>query len=326
VLSTDPSVIFVKDYVLQTRKSLIGAMLESLRYRPVTLLIGLSWCHQNEYLIKSLTGLIERRKASLKRHRFIVLANTNDEAELLQEAGLETAVCHQNAFLDETLYYPTNQTKRYDAIYDAALAPFKRHELAGKIDSLALISYVKSDVALDDTLRIAQENRHATWLNNPLVNTSSWLSDSEINHFLNQARVGLCLSAIEGAMYASAQYLLAGLPVVTTKNKGGRDVLLDAAYTRWVEDDPDSVAAAVDELARLNIDPHAIRNATLKKISAHRKVLLDLLNKLVGDKTGNQWAAEWPAGLPNRLYSDGIPFHKSLISLYFKSRRAPWAE
>lgn len=325
VLCTDPAVIYVKDYLLRNRKSLLGLLFESLRFRPVTVLIGLSWCHQNEYLIKSLSELIARRKARFHRHRFIVLTNTNDEAELLEKAGLETVICHQNTFLDETFYYPTNEIKRYDAIYDAALAPFKRHELASEIDNLALISYVKPDVEMAETTRIASENRHAVWLNDPLQKPSSWLSASEVNHLLNKARVGLCLSAVEGGMYASAQYLLAGLPVVTTKNKGGRDELLDPAYTRWVDDDPHAVAAAVDELAGMNIDPHAVRQETLKKFSVHRNVFVDLMNNLIGEMTGTQWAADWPSNLPNRLYSDNIPFHKSLLSLHLKGLRAPWS-
>jgi len=324
VLSVNPAVIYVKDYLLRNRKSLFGLLLESLRFKPVTLIIGLSWCHQNNYLIKSLKGLIASCQIRFPHYRFIILTNTPKEDEFLHEAGLETVFCNQNGFLDERLYFPTGEAKKYDAIYDAALAPFKRHELARKINRLALISYVKPDVTIEETRRIAHENQHAVWLNDPLDNSSSWLSDVEINHLLNQAKVGLCLSAVEGAMYASAQYLLAGLPVVTTKNKGGRDELLDPAYTRWVEDDPSAVAAAVDELAGLNLDPHTIRRETLKKFSIHRNVFTDLMNGITRETTGGPWATQWPANLPNRLYSDHIPFHRTLMSLHLGGRPAPW--
>ena len=53
------------------------------------------------------------------------------------------------------------------------------------------------------------------------------MNDEEVNNFLNQCKVGIILSEVEGANYASIQYLLAGLPVVSTKSKGGRDVFFD---------------------------------------------------------------------------------------------------
>ena len=38
------------------------------------------------------------------------------------------------------------------------------------------------------------------------------------------SQVGLCLSKSEGAMFASIEYLLCGLPIVSTKSVGGRDI------------------------------------------------------------------------------------------------------
>ena len=49
------------------------------------------------------------------------------------------------------------------------------------------------------------------------------LNTEEVRRILVQSRCGLALSAQEGAMYASGEYLLAGLPVVTTRSRGGRD-------------------------------------------------------------------------------------------------------
>ena len=324
VLSTNPPIIYMMDHLLRTRRNMMGLLLESLRRRHVSLVIALSWCYRNPHQIKWLAERVAYLQSRAPDHRFIILTNTTEEADLIRQAGLETVFCHQNVFLNEDLYYPMETAKKYDAIYDAALAPFKRHELARGIENLALISYVKSDVALHDTMRIADENRHAIWLNDPIDNPSSWLNETAVNHFLNQAKVGLCLSAVEGAMYASAQYLLAGLPVVTTQNTGGRDTLLDPAYTRWVEDDPHAVAAAAQELIELNIDPAFIRQETLKRFSTHRRVFLDLLNKIVREKTGGLWANKWPSDLPSRLFSDRIPFYKSFLSLHIQNSPAPW--
>jgi hypothetical protein len=59
---------------------------------------------------------------------------------------------------------------------------------------------------------------------------------------INKAHVGLCLSAEEGAMFVSAEYLLCGIPVVSTRNKGGRDVMFTPEHVFIADDTPESVA------------------------------------------------------------------------------------
>ena len=71
---------------------------------------------------------------------------------------------------------------------------------------------------------------------------------SEVNRHLNRAGVGLCLSEREGAMFASTEYLLSGLPVVSTPSTGGRHVYYDEEYCWTVPPDPRSVAEAVAAL------------------------------------------------------------------------------
>ncbi|WP_164127899.1 glycosyltransferase, partial [Stenotrophomonas maltophilia] len=66
---------------------------------------------------------------------------------------------------------------------------------------------------------------------NPIVDgLTARLTPEAVNRVYNQAAVGLCLSAVEGAMCASMEYLMAGLPVVSTPSVGGRDVYFDPDY------------------------------------------------------------------------------------------------
>jgi glycosyltransferase involved in cell wall biosynthesis len=48
-----------------------------------------------------------------------------------------------------------------------------------------------------------------------------------VNQGLARAVVGLCLSTVEGSNYASMEYMLAGLPIVSTPSIGGREVYFD---------------------------------------------------------------------------------------------------
>ena len=70
----------------------------------------------------------------------------------------------------------------------------------------------------------------------------------EVSNFINKCRVGLCLSSEEGGMYASTQYLLCGLPVVTTNNIGGRNTFFHPDYVYYAEDDSRDIAHGVEEL------------------------------------------------------------------------------
>ena len=81
------------------------------------------------------------------------------------------------------------------------------------------------------------------------------------------------LSKAEGACYASAEYLLCGLPLVTTKSIGGRDVFYDDAYTLVVDDTPEAVREGVRQMIERDISPEFIRRETLKKLSPHRVLL-----------------------------------------------------
>ena len=99
--------------------------------------------------------------------------------------------------------------------------------------------------------RIRELLSKATWLND----TGSFIPPQEISDYLCRARVGLALSAEEGPMAACVEYLLSGLPVVSTPSLGGRDVFFDERFVKVVEPDPHAVSEGVEALARLQIDP-----------------------------------------------------------------------
>ncbi len=81
------------------------------------------------------------------------------------------------------------------------------------------------------------------------------------------------LSAEEGSSYASMEYLLAGLGVVSTHSTGGRDVYFDPDYCITCDPTPEAVRDAVAELRARNIPrgrgsgpnpcPHPARGASV---------------------------------------------------------------
>lgn len=236
-------------------------------------------------------------------HSVYALCNTEEQVVELRRRDVRAEFVNQNAFVDEDVFKPDlSIAKKYDAVYDAQLAPFKRHELALRIESLALIAYVHSGLTTPEYVRkIRTVLAHARWLNYE-ENTWRGLDHREVCAVLNESRVGLCLSESEGAMYASVQYLLCGLPVVSTPSRGGRDVFFNPAFVKIVHPDAHAIAAAVHALASANLDPQFIRQQTLDRMKEHRKRFIDLVQGIYdAEGNGRKFAEEWRSLFFNKL-------------------------
>ena len=85
------------------------------------------------------------------------------------------------------------------------------------------------------------------------------LPAKEVNAALNRAAVGLCLSRMEGANYASLEYMLAGLPVVSTPSIGGREMYFDPEFCIVCDPDPVAVREAVESLRSRHIPREYVR-------------------------------------------------------------------
>ncbi|NOS90164.1 MAG: glycosyltransferase family 4 protein [Methylococcaceae bacterium] len=214
-------------------------------------------------------------------HRFIMLANNPAQAQIYTELGIETAFINQNCLQDDTaISINPAAPKRFDAIYNAACAPYKRLELAAQVENLAIITYLQPR-HLDYFEHSKNLLAHAQWLNfpdgDPNKEPYHSIPGPEVCGLLNQSRVGLCLSHIEGSMFAAIEYLLAGLPIVSTPSFGGRDVFFDDAYVAIVEADPEAVRIGVQQMLDKQLDPYEIRTETLRKMAVHRQRLVDLI-------------------------------------------------
>ncbi len=243
-----------------------------------------------------------RHRARFPEHELIALANTEREQAVLAEAGARSIFLNQNIMLSEATYRPLPGTAvEFDAIYNARLEPFKRHELARGIPSVGYLGYWfggstehrRSTLARIDLIR-SFGPRHT--ILNPLVGgLPRALPDRAVNEAYARAAVGLCLSAREGAMYAAVEYLLAGLPVVSTPSLGGRDAFFDPEFCRVVPPDPHAIREAVEALRAQNIPREYIRQRTLERMAEQRGAFLDLLNSVLESyRRKPRFGPEWP--------------------------------
>ena len=257
---------------------MIDPLLDALKDHRAYFLIGSWWS-----LTPSVMALTVKQYRScaqkFKNHNYIYLCNEPEYVDLLKGFGIPAFFCHQNAMLDEHTFTIKRDVKKvFDSIYNANVYKNKRHYLAYLIKKLGLIYYCSELNEGKNLTGLKKMLPHAAFLNyDPVAKEHIFLDASAICEYYNQAHVGLALSAIEGAMYASAEYLLCGLPVVSTHSKGGRDVFFDDEYCRVVPPDAIAVRDAVYKLIDEKIDPIYIRNKTIEKMRIHRKILIDIV-------------------------------------------------
>ncbi len=216
----------------------------------------------------------------------VFLCNSEREVALMSGLGLRAEYCHQNAFLDERKYRIHDRPIKYDAIYIARITPFKRHHLALGISSLRLIG----DHSPQESAYFAEVMRqfpHASWKRK--------VFSLFVSRAIGQAHCGLCLSAEEGAMFVSAEYLLSGRPLVSTRNLGGRDAFFEPAYAYLADDSAESVREGVEAMKHCTLTPAEIRRQTIDKSRPHRERLIAILQDIC-DRAGvkRDAAAEWP--------------------------------
>ncbi len=270
VLSKKPLIFFAYD--TDFLKNVTGFAAALTPYKQAHLYMQLGWQHETTKVVEPFVICIKDALKQIPQLKITVLANSTAEVEALGAAlppGM-VVLCHQNAFLDENKYHIIPQVeKRFDALYIARISPFKRHRLAAQVKNLALIgSYSDTEQqyaeeVLDDLEYVYYEPK---------------VAGGKIYKVINHARCGLCLSAEEGAMFVSAEYLLCGIPIVNTANIGGRDLLFPDFAVKNVADLPEDVAEAVAEWVDNVPNAAEIRAAFLKNCTIHRQQMQQMLD------------------------------------------------
>jgi len=227
--------------------------------------VSLGW-YFDEHLVKECDHIFEI--LSLRKDRFHIMFNDFSDKTMFEFYGFQGEVINQNCFLDENLFKIIDAEKVYDAIYTARFAEFKRHYLASKIDNLALIAGHNS------ALSITQIPPHK-YLND------RHLTPEEVNLKLSESKVGIILSAFEGACYSSSEYFLCGLPVVSTSSYGGRSIWYNDYNSITCESNPDAVDEAVKSLIYKNRDPQRIRTSHIHLSNYFRSKFIEYFQKIL---------------------------------------------
>ncbi len=169
---------------------------------------GLELQHHKFHNAKNLSNLVKKTR----NNNVLMMANSEEEEEnLLKFFSKEQVIFCTRHFnhglLDDGTrkFFPIDCKKEYDFIFNGGYE--KNQEILQNIDNLCLLNK-RSQV--------------------PKVNCKYWnkekLTHEEVNKFINKSKIGLMITPIEGASWASMEYLMCGIPVISCKSKGGRDI------------------------------------------------------------------------------------------------------
>jgi glycosyltransferase involved in cell wall biosynthesis len=289
LLSASPIVIqtfFGTEFPLGAA-SVIGPM---LRDRPAQFLIMMMWTIEDPWMHEDLARKAAAYLADHPQHKLTLLCNTPLEAQLMRARGFAAVTINHNCLIDDTVFRPIPEIPSiYDAVYNARLTSDKRPELAREVEKLALIYYTFGSSTAE--FHALHESLHALMPKAHFVNELThygcqWLSGAEVNRVYAQSRIGLCLSAVEGAMRASIEYLFAGLSVVSTPSLGGRDYFFDDEFCIIAEPDPGSIREAVDALIARNVPRDYVRKKTLARVGLDRRRYINLVQGLIDEAGG----------------------------------------
>jgi glycosyltransferase involved in cell wall biosynthesis len=270
---------------------------------PVGFLLYPNWSLAAARKVASIASAARAHAQTYPEHRLVFLCSTAEERDLLRGTGLDAVAISSNLLVSERTFQPLDTaTVAFDAVYNARFDPAKRHELAARVPRCAYVTY--DDPAGTEHTRQQQRERliHALAAQpgHVLVNDLQdglpvRLAPEDVNLALNRAAVGLCLSRVEGSNYATTEYLLAGLPVVSTPSTGGREVWLDPEHSIVCDADPQDVADAVRRLAARDIPREEVRARTLERVELARRSFLEVLETLRKDLGGATLASDgWP--------------------------------
>jgi glycosyltransferase involved in cell wall biosynthesis len=251
--------------------------------------VQLGW-HFSEHLVNECHRIIEM--LGLEKKQFRIMFPDFRAKAMFEYYGFTGKIINHNCFLDENKFKIIDSEKLYDAIYTARFAEFKRHFLASKIENLALVAGNTWGLKTEEIPKYKYLNK-------------VHLSPEEVVQKLSESKCGLILSEFEGACYSSSEYLLCGLPVVSTWSHGGRDIWFNEYNSIICDANPDAVAASVKKIINLKRDPHRIREMQIRFANEQRLNFIEMHNEVL-DSVGEKKVA--------REYFEKNYIHKLLTS------------
>jgi hypothetical protein len=251
-------------------------------FAPKDLFLVTIPCHTTEWNFRFARECLIAQNPNAPIEHFIFLANTAEQLEQAVKNGFSSILFNQNALLNEDVYIlrPGERRRKYRLVLNTRPEKeFKRPHLAKRVADLAIIkgyNFRKNDYFNLETLK-------PSYINDNRLTTECVVS------IYNESMVGGIFSSKEGACYSSSEYLLCGLPVISTPSEGGRDVWYNKYNSIISEPTEEAISHSVSLAIRMLDDGifnrNRIRSMHIAKQHEMRTGLCDFLANLLSIST-----------------------------------------
>ena len=202
------------------------------------------------------------------------------------EYGYNSILCNQNCFIDYNNFNTKNTEIIYDAVMNCRPEIWKRPYLAEEIKNLAYIKGATYGNEKYDYTKLTLK-----FMNESIINMN------KVIEVYNKSYCGLIFSEREGACYSSSEYLLCGLPIISTESRGGRNTWYNKNNSIIVDPDKIKIKEAV-EICIKNIknnifNKENIRNAHIELTNLMRQNFNEYIQKIFNDNNINLNAKEY---------------------------------
>ncbi len=225
----------------------------------------ITWpCYFHKWLYELSVNSLYTQNSTYDKHNIIWLSPDLDGILWAFEYGFKAILCNHNCLLDYTRFTIIPEKDIiYDLVMNCRPEKWKRPDLAENVENLA---YIKG-IAYGQ-----KEVYDYTKLNCKYMNINR-IPLLEVMKIYNQSYCGGIFSESEGACYSSSEYLLCGLPVISTVSRGGRDTWYNKKNSLIIDPTREAVTTAI-ELCKYNITHNIFDREEI------RKTHIELSNKM----------------------------------------------
>ena len=195
-------------------------------------------------------------------------------------------IANQNAFIDENLYkIDRTVEQKFDLVVNSSFTKLKNYHFIRNIKNTCAMGYFLTTNYTESTMPgpFAYcpnfENRPKS------IPGFRWINPDEACKYYNMSKIGGIFSTKEGSCFSSSEYLLCGLPVLSCKSDGGREIWYNNENSIICDPNEESV---IDNLKKIiekynngEYDREKIRNTHIEQMELHRNNLTSCVINLL---------------------------------------------
>jgi len=250
-----------------------------------------------------------------KSRYFKVLTNSTEEYIninfLCMEKNIECIswnnACSLNINKFINIYIPPIEERKYNVIMISRNNKFKRHFLTKELNDILYIVketksnlqyYKKDNIHCNCNHDVLCDNCNFVSLNRIDLSLSFTNKTHEIKYnirnvqdYIIKSKIGIILSSIEGACYSSLEYLLCGIPVVSTFSTGGRDEFYNEDNSLICQENCESVKQTIEQallkLRNKEFNPVKIKNMAFEQYQYYQDIYLNVVQDIINQEQIN---------------------------------------